>query len=196
MKDLDRNTAYELDGIAGKGNLREALNLSLQNIKDGLADEDTYFIAARIAFHLNEMQKAEQLLNSLLAMDPDHVHGWVLLGEIQKSQADLIRHEHSMKMAEELFPAAKESGLLNVTQPKSIIENKDAHQAQDEKGKGLSLDDTSFETVTFAEICISQGYFNKALKILKDLSARDPENRDLLQRIDDLESTMNRKPGT
>jgi tetratricopeptide (TPR) repeat protein len=196
MKVKDQNTAYQIDGIAGAGNSKEALSLCLQNIKDGLADEDTYFIAARIAFHINDMQKAEQLVSSLLAIDPDHIHGWVLLGEIHKAQADTIRHEHSMKMAEELFPSAKESGLLNLTPAKTVIVNEDSGQAQTEKGKGISPDDSSFETVTFAEICISQGYFNKALKILKDLSARDPENRDLIRRIDDLERKMDRKPGT
>ena len=178
-------TAYEIDEIGTKGQLQDALSMALDAIRGGAQDDDLFFIAASLAFQLGELDKAAQLISALLTRDPDHANGWLMFGKIFQARGDMIRAGHGRLMAENVFPAMK------VVEP-------DAHElaAIPEREERIreteqSAEEISFDTVTFAEICTRQGYFNKALKIYYDLLKKNPHDAELKRRIEDLNKRLN-----
>lgn len=179
-----KSSAFDIDTISRRGNLRQALDLALEAIKKGVVESDLYFIAADMAFQLGDLEKAEQLANNLLVLDPEHVKGWVLFGEIYTRKNDIIRADHARQMAEILFPAA--AGTTNEFDDFFKIDV-NAINAADKRKPEESLD---LDTITYADICASQGYYNKALKIYHDHLRRNPEDEELKKKIADIEKRL------
>ncbi len=108
---MDKNesvlSAYEIDEIGKRGKVQDALSLALEAIRSGVQDDDLYVIGASLAFQLGDLDKAGQLINALLARDPDHVNGWILFGKIHHAKGDIVRAGQGRSMAENLFPAPR-----------------------------------------------------------------------------------------
>jgi tetratricopeptide (TPR) repeat protein len=182
-EDRNSRSAFEIDQHGGAGSLREVLNLALMEIRSGSREADLFYLAARAAADLGDCSKAEQLLRHLLALDPEHLNGWVLFGRIYKQKGDLARSKYGMKRAEELFPALTEFDLLGDIKLPDLP--RPSKQATGDSGE-------VFETETYADICVKQGYLNKALKIYSDLKTRFPDNEGLSMKIDDVKKKMGR----
>lgn len=181
-----KSTAHSIDLVAQGGLLREALELALKVIDNGEADNDLYFVAADLAHKQGNLDDAARLINQLLIRDPEHVSGWVLFGRIFAAQKDLVRASQGRSRAENLFPALTGMG---------ICDDLPSAPAIGSRGRGhgsLSTEKLDFETMTFAEICVEQGYYNKALKIYNDLLAKDPGSDDIRARVADLAERLNR----
>lgn len=177
-------SAFDIGLISRRGNLRQALDLALEAIKKGVVDSDLYFIASDMAFQLGDLEKAEQLAGKLLILDPEHVKGWVLFGEIYSRKNDIIRAGHARQMALTLFPALAESGKefadffnMDINDIKIVTDQK--------SGENLN-----FDTITYADICASQGYYNKALKIYHDHLKKNPDDEELKKKIADIEKRL------
>ncbi len=177
-------SSYDIDQIARRGHLREALEISLNAIKTGVYQDDLFFIAADIAYQLGDLDKAAQLINRLLGADPEHINGWVLFGDIFSRKEDASRAAYGYQRAENLFPAMAELNREIVAAVKKKITIKTP------KKKEPAFSDHGFDTATFAGICVQQGYFNKALKIYYQLLKNDPENVQLKEKIRDLEKRL------
>jgi tetratricopeptide (TPR) repeat protein len=179
-------TAYGIDQLGRSGMMREALALALEAVQKGEDDGDLYFVAADLAYRLRELDKAAFLVNRLLAKDPEHIGGWVLFGNIFTARGDLIRAGYGRSRAEDLFPALAEMGILD-----DIPSGSEAGSR--ERGRrSLSAEELDFETMTFAEICVEQGYHNKALKIYSDLLEKDPGNDKIRSRVAELKKRLDR----
>jgi tetratricopeptide (TPR) repeat protein len=176
-------TPLDIDLIAKSGSLREALNLALKEIRAGAREIDLFYLAARIAFELGDLTKSEQLIKHLLAIDPEHLNGWVLFGKVFHQKGDLTRSNYGLRRAEEIFPDLSEQDLLG--ELKKDETRKIAGGAQ--RGTGHK---EIFETETYADICVKQGYLNKALKIYSDLREQYPDNAGLERKIDELKKKM------
>ncbi len=179
----DKNylSPFEIDQLGKSGDLREALNFALHEIREGSRDVQLYFLAATLAYDLGDIQKAEQLAKLLLAADPEHINGWLLFGRINRRKGDQARSAYGIGRAEEIFPALMEYDLLNnLREPKA--EKKNDYSA--------TSDPSSFETRTFADICIKQGYYNKALKIYNELSEKMPDDPEIGQKIEEIKRKM------
>ena len=184
----DRNdsifSAYEIDEIGRRGKVQDALFLALEAIRSGVQDNDLFVIGASLAYQLGDLNKAAQLVNALLARDPDHVNGWILFGQINRSKGDIVRANYGRSMAENLFPAIKEMEIV-INDPGSVSATADPVGPKEPPGENIS-----FDTMTFAEICTRQGYYNKALKIYHDLLKKNPHDSELKRRIDDLNKRL------
>ena len=178
--------AYDIDQIGKKGRLKEALDQALQAIRQGVYDDDLFFIAADLAYRLGDMDKAAQLIERLLARDPEHVNGWVLFGQIHEQREDMARADYGRMQAESLFPGLREIDLEG-----NKVEDltPDVSEIERETSSDQRID---FDTMTFAEICAEQGYHNKALKIYYDLLEKDPQNENLKRRIEELNKRLNK----
>jgi tetratricopeptide (TPR) repeat protein len=180
------SVVYDIDQIGKKGKLQEALDQALQAIRQGLYEDDLFFIAADLAYQLGDLDKAAQLINRLLARDPEHVNGWILFGQIHEQRQDIARASYGRLRAENLFP-----GLREIDFDGQAVEERapSANETGLETPSDRRID---FDTLTFAEICAEQGYYNKALKIYYDLLEKDPQNEDLRRRIDELNRRLNK----
>jgi tetratricopeptide (TPR) repeat protein len=176
-------TPFDIDQLGKSGSLREALNLALKEIRAGARDIDLFYIAAMVAFELGDLAKTEQLLKHLLALDPEHLSGWVLFGKVYHKKGDQARASYGLKRAEELFPALAGQDLLD------NLGKQDGKQAMKSVGTSTNVKEI-FETETYADICVKQGYLNKALKIYSDLIVQFPDNPGLAQKIDELKKKM------
>jgi len=183
----NRTSAFDIDLISRRGNLRQALDLALEAIKKGVLETDLYFIAADMAFQLGDLDKAEQLANTLLVLDPEHVKGWVLFGDIYTRKNDIIRANHARQMALTLFPglggfSGEEDDFfkMDINKVKIVINRKPEEKI-------------SFDTITYADICARQGYYNKALKIYHDHLKRNPDDSELKKKIADIEKRLVKK---
>jgi tetratricopeptide (TPR) repeat protein len=177
-------SSFDIDEISKRGNLRHALDLALEAIKEGVFETDLYLVAADMAFRLGDLDKAEQLTNRLLVLDPEHVKGWLLFGEIYTKKNDIIRAGHTRQMAETLFPALAKVDVES--ERSSDEENCDDGDKKDRPPReGLS-----FDTITYADICARQGYYNKALKIYQDHLKKNPDNEELKKKIADIEKRI------
>jgi tetratricopeptide (TPR) repeat protein len=176
---------FEIDQLSKSGSVREALNLALKEIRAGSRESDLFYLAARLAFEIEDLGKSEQLVKHLLALDPEHLSGWVLFGRIHRMRGDLARSNYAFQRAQELFPALSEYDLL------------DDLKAQEMPRTGLSsgmatISREIFETETYADICVKQGYFNKALKIYTDLREKFPDNAGIQRKIEETKKKMGR----
>jgi tetratricopeptide (TPR) repeat protein len=180
------SSPFDIDQMSKTGALREALNSALSAVRAGAKDPDLFYISAKIAYELGDMQKAEQLIAILLAADPEHINGWLLFGRIFHRKGDLARSGYGLKRAEEIFPAFFEIGIQNIA--REIATPKKAESAV----SGSTTLDPNFETETFADICVKQGYYNKALKIYGELKDKNPQEKRFELKIDEVKKKMGR----
>ena len=186
IDDKSASIAYDIDQIAKNGELREALDQALQAIRQGLHEDDLFFIAADIAYQLGDLDKAAQLIDRLLARDPEHISGWILFGQIHEHKEDIARANYGRLQAESLFPGLREIDFDgNAIEEQTPVVNKTERTTSSDRR-------IDFDTITFAEICAEQGYYNKALKIYYDLLEKDPQNEDLKRRIEELNRRVNK----
>lgn len=186
IDDKPTSIAYEIDQIGRNGRLREALDQALQAIRHGLYENDLFFVAADIAFQLGDLDKAAQLIDRLLARDPEHINGWILFGQIHGQRKDIARADYGRLQAESLFPGLREIDINYDTIEEQTPANSETEQRRSSNQR------IDFDTMTFAEICAKQGYHNKALKIYYDLLEKDPQNEDLKKRIEELNKRLNK----
>jgi tetratricopeptide (TPR) repeat protein len=172
---------FEIDQLGKSGDLREALNFALHEIREGSRDIQLYFLAATLAYDLGDIQKSEQLVRLLLSADPEHLNGWLLFGRIHYRKGDQARAAYGISRAKELFPVLAEFNILNdlkTIEPSNNVEN------------ATTADAMSFDTRTFADICVKQGYYNKALKIYSELREKRPDDPEIGQKIDEIKRKM------
>lgn len=180
------STAYDVDQIAKNGMLQEALDQALQAIRQGLHEDDLYMVAAGLAFQLGDLDKAAQLIDRLLASDPEHINGWILFGQIHRQKQDITRADYGRLQAESLFPGLSEIDFDGNAAGEKVTAFNAVEPAASSEQR------IDFDTMTFAEICAEQGYYNKALKIYYDLLEKDPQNMDLKRRIEELNKRLNK----
>jgi tetratricopeptide (TPR) repeat protein len=178
--------AYDIDQIGKNGRLKEALDQALQAIREGLYEDDLFFIAANMAYRLGDLDKAAQLIDRLLARDPEHINGWILYGRIYRHKKDIARADYGRLQAENLFPGLREIDFNSnaVKEPTPVASRMEQNRLSEQR--------IDFDTLTFAEICAGQGYYNKALKIYHDLLEMDPQNENLKRRIEELNKRLNK----
>jgi len=185
--DVEDKTSYspfEIDQIGANGTLRDALDFALREIRAGKRDGGLFYVAAKMAYELNDLSKSEQLVNHLLALDPEQLNGWLLLGKICQRRGDAARYNYAIGRIEEIFPAIEE---LNLHDKFGILDLKDGRYND---GNGDDARSPNIETETYADICVKQGYFNKALKIYTELRGYDSENDQLNRKIEELKKKM------
>ena len=170
--------AYEADQLRQQGRLREAFHIALEGIRAGVCESELFYVASRIALELGNAQKAWQLVNRLLAIDPGHINGWILFGRIHAARDDSVRVGYAKERSRELFSALYEHDL--------VCGNDDPEYPARPKTAKISDHDTYFNTLTFADLCVKQGHLTKALEIYRDLLEQDPANQDLRRTVEEL----------
>ena len=172
----------DLEYIARQDRMREALNVALRSIRAGVYEQDLLYIAADIAFSLGDLDKSEQIVRRLLMLTPESLAGWSLFGKIRYRKDNILRANRKFNRAKVYSSRSSRVGFATIEVTGDMAA----------KNIKKTSPEVSFDTITFAEICTKQGYYNKALKIYYDLLQKNPENDDLKQRIKDLEKRLGR----
>ncbi|UCC78382.1 MAG: tetratricopeptide repeat protein [Candidatus Zixiibacteriota bacterium] len=175
---------FTIDPISRQGMLQDALDLALEAIKNGSFETDLYFFAADMAYRTGDIHKAEQLIDRLLALDPDHVEGWTLFGDIHNRINNIAGNLDAHHITETLVPdlTAEEIKTFNFFKN---MDNKSKDGKIEEPKESLN-----FDTITYADICARQGYYNKALKIYQDHLKKNPHDEGLKKKIADIEKRL------
>lgn len=178
--DHEIQAAGAIDRLGRSGRPEEAYSMALQAIRDGRADDELLYIAADLAWRLKDTGRAYRLVKALLERDSDHLNGWILFGRICEEKGDEVRVRHARSVAQGLFPALREV----LSEEETIAgEAGPGEMAADSEPVDREI---SFDTMTFAEICMRQGYYNKALKIYYDLLQKNPHDPELKRRIEEV----------
>jgi hypothetical protein len=87
-------------------------------------------------------------------------------------------------MAETLFPA-----LAKIDSEAARLPDEKNREDEDKKDRP-PREGLNFDTITYADICARQGYYNKALKIYQDHLKKNPDNEELKKKIADIEKRI------
>lgn len=235
--------AYQAMKLLDSGDAQGAVKICIDAIGQFGDSRNCYLVKARAHIEMEEYGFAEEALQGVLRLDPEHPAAWAMLGEVYYRLGNEAKMDYCRNRLETIFPVLKEileaedeeDEVLGEDEiqeeieeipeiPESIVplEDLDVHDqkppvddegfrkvSDEEIGSShakeagnpkrvadvSSLKSEMFETPTFADICLQQGKFDKALGIYKKLLEKDPENfiynekvKYIIQRLEENES--------
>jgi tetratricopeptide (TPR) repeat protein len=230
--------AYQAMKLLEAGDSQGAIKKCVDAISQYGDNRNCYLVKARVHIEQEEYGFAEEALQNVLRLDPEHPAAWAMLGEVYFRLGRETKMEYCRNRLEDLFPALTEEAEpeeieaddlepvdevesaddgveaeseavstdeamssqssfdddmakpVNETagsiideslEPKQAIDDVGEFHKQQEKAGGLKTE--LFETATFADICISQGKYEKALQIYQRLLEADPDNERYKEKI-------------
>jgi len=224
--------AYQAMKILESGDNIGAIKKCIEAISRHGSNRNLCLVKARAHIEMEEYGFAEEALQSVLQLDPEHPAAWAMMGEVYFRLGKESKVDYCRARLESIFPSLtenpdqveieseiedetaavqsvedvppdssqsivpledldkeseepnlSESGLDTIAgdsgTDRSINPDQDIENA-DHKGV---LKSELFETATFADICINQGKYEKALKIYKRLLNNDPDNAKYKEKI-------------
>ena len=229
--------AYLAMKLLQEGDGQSAIQKCIEAIERFGDNRNCYLVKARAHIESEEYGFAEDALQNVLRLDPEHPAAWAMMGEVYYRLGKETKVDYCRSRLESIFPALAETFLVESddeeageeqpggdgfegdsdiepeamvkteTKPasgsesivplenveedlsKHIIDDNGLNEATredseysddtpaDQLEKLSGLKSEMFETATFADICINQGKYEKALKIYEGLLLNDPENR-------------------
>jgi len=101
--------AFEAMKLLETEEFRQAISRCSEAIATFGLNRNCLLIKARAHIHLEEYGFAEDALNSVLQLDPEHPAAWAMLGEVYFRQGKSTRLEYCKARLESIFPALAES---------------------------------------------------------------------------------------
>lgn len=222
--------AYQAMKLLESGDKSGAIQKCIEAVEQHGDNRNCYLVKARAHIEQEEYGFAEDALQNVLRLDPEHPAAWAMMGEVYYRLGKETKVEYCRSRLESIFPALAETFVdvddvesddegVEVDEPDEVeeskssdvyteveleapeikaesssekppvtdesivpLENLDKEETkQNQAGDGLKSE--LFETATFADICISQGKFEKALKIYETLIQNDPENETYKEKV-------------
>ena len=226
--------AYQAMKLLETGDSQGAIKRCVDAIALFGDNRNCYLVKARVHIEQEEYGFAEEALQNVLRLDPEHPAAWAMLGEVYFRLGRETKMEYCRNRLEDLFPVLTENAeaeALDTEEMESndsdelsddsdeathtdeaitsqstsgnveskpspeesgsiIDESLEPKQAFDDSGGILQQHDKAgglktelFETATFADICISQGKYEKALNIYQRLLQAEPDNEKYKEKI-------------
>ncbi len=175
------------DAYRRHGNLKEALEVC----KKGLQKHASYTLAqvvlGRILREQGKITEAADEFKMVLEIDPDNLLAHNLLGSIYLEKKDFQAAIEEFQKVLTLNPDDEDAQKeLKVAIEKAAGENQ-GHQTDSKKenipeSKAATVKEST-ATLTLAELYLKQGHFDKAIEVLQELLADDPQNLMLRQKL-------------
>lgn len=175
------------DAYRKAGRIREAIALC----QDGLGRYPHYFTARLILAKalIADLREDEALaeLTVLVKQSPDDVQCHRLLADLHRRRGNPDRAIQHLERVAVLDRADREAratlDLLRGSEPPG-------------QGLGRLLEDETFVTATFGNLCLRQGLLDDAAQIFVRLLRKDPENREARERLEEtLRARIQRRKG-
>jgi len=180
------------DAYRKNGQLDEAIAI----LEEGIGKYPDYAIAhvilGKCYFDKGATERAKVEFEKVLELDPENMVALKMLG-------DILSAEGKKKEALEYYRKLISIDPTNKEVSKIISEMEGEFEA-----KELSLEDTEkirdqrpkeLATMTLAGIYAAQGYYNKALKIYREILSREPDNKEAQNMVDKLETLVESSEG-
>ncbi len=207
--------AFRAMELLKAGDKIRAINLCHKALDDFGPNGNLFLVKARAHLELGDAGFAEDALLKLLHEDPEHPAGWAMLGEVYFRQERTLKVEYCRRRLAQIFPAFSDYIKANEDSIGAPVENQrkgdtgithvpieeldssgmvpldDLRGASSNEGIGEeSSAGDIFETSTFAEICLAQGKYEKALEIYRNLLKHNPENETYISKVNMLQSRL------
>jgi tetratricopeptide (TPR) repeat protein len=151
---------------------------------------------------------ARACFEHILALDPedrDIRRRLNEVGDLRRSETPVSHNEPELGPAEPVrrgptvepnagrVPAQDVDTIIVHPQPAESLDDEEFEGAPITLGDASESTDDEIATMTLADIYATQGYTDKALRIYREVSRRQPDNQDLLRKIAALESRAERR---
>lgn len=175
------------DAYRKNGQIDEAIGLCEKGLERYPDYASARVILAKCFYDKGATERARDEFARVLEIDPDNMvarkyMGEILLGEDRKEEAA----EHLRRLLSIDPTNAEASRILEEIEAKfqvKEIDLSDKKQVRDERPGELA-------TMTLAGIYAAQGYYNKALKIYRDILEREPGNDEVQGMVDKLQTLL------
>ncbi len=217
--------AYQAMKLLEDGDNSGAIQKCIDTIERFGDNRNCFLVKARAHIEQEEYGFAEDALQNVLRLDPEHPAAWAMMGEVYYRLGKETKVEYCRNRLESIFPALAESFVVDeedegedinpememepaseesdeeipINEPDLEVEQIKTNSDESEESivplENLDKEETKqnppkdglrselFETATFADICISQGKYAKALKIYEGLLHNDPDNETYKQKV-------------
>jgi tetratricopeptide (TPR) repeat protein len=167
-------------------------------------------VLSQIYIDAGDIAAAEKALQVILSQSPDDLESKILLNSLARStshpvteaqgQAAVIGGREIEKVNDELFPGDEAEEPIELEDAEileELVEEENAedlfiYQEQADKGdlsfflSGGRKADDPLNTITLAELYVSQGFLKRALTIYREMLEADPDNMELKRRLVEL----------
>lgn len=167
------------------GLLDDALEIATRGVQTHSAFCPGYTVLGRIQAQRGELSAAAGAFEKALLIEPQNLTALKGLAKVRMHQGDRGRALTLVQRAVSLSPddAAAQKMLAALAAspptPAAVVPTKPAGSAE----PAAAPVDEPISTATIAEIYIRQGFFNRALKVYRDLLAADPHNDEIRQKL-------------
>jgi len=254
--------AYEAMKLLDSDRFHDAIDKCHKALDRFGSNRNCYLVKARAHIHQEEYGFAEQALQAVLQIDPEHPAAWVMLGEVyfrlgHESKVDYCRSRlenifpaliefleqaeesadaiDETELGEEVYddrgisgqtrqddenrlsvesepdmPSEQSTDIMAEDKDESIVPLEDINRGtlkhndldegseisgkdENESGQVNVIKPDIFETATFADICFSQGKYDKAIQVYRKLLDNDPDNATYKEKLRIIESKMGLK---
>lgn len=175
------------DAYRKNGQIDEAIELCEKGLERYPEYASARVILGKCFYDKGATERARDEFARVLDIDPDNMvarkyMGEILLGEDRKEEAA----EHLRRLLSIDPTNAEASRILEEIEAKfqvKEIDLSDKKQVRDERPGELA-------TMTLAGIYAAQGYYNKALKIYRDILEREPGNDEVQSMVEKLQTLL------
>jgi len=180
------------DAYRKNGQLDEAIAI----LEEGIGKYPDYAIAhvilGKCYFDKGATERAKVEFEKVLELDPENMVALKMLGDILSAEGKKKEALEYYRKLISIDPTNKEvSKLINEMEGEfeaKELSLEDTEKIRDQRPKELA-------TMTLAGIYAAQGYYNKALKIYREILSKEPDNKEAQNMVDKLETLVESSEG-
>jgi tetratricopeptide (TPR) repeat protein len=169
-----------------------AITLAQQRLNHHPGDMDAWFVIASCWVNMEKITEASEILQQLEQI----INGW---SQLYQSLGDSFHRKGLIQEATRLYRKAlmmnSDSRSREELSAKIALLEKDFHPdeiAADNQVSDIEQISSDFHTITLAELYIKQGHLTMARDVLKKIIIRDPQNINVLKKLEYVETLMDK----
>ena len=167
------------------------IDKAVELLEEGIEKHPDYasahVILGKCFYDKGATERAKTEFERVLELDPENMVALKFLGDILLAEGKKDEAAEYYKKLLAIDPSNEDVGkaLKDLTEEFNVkeLDVEDSERVRDERPRQLA-------TMTLAGIYAAQGYYNKALKIYREILEKEPENREALDMIEKLQSIV------
>lgn len=207
----EKDQLVSLEKLYKEKNYEEFLSLSEKLIHEFPDSFQIKLLYGKVLIELNRLSEAEELLKELIQAFPDNINLLLELGNLYSKLNDYdksfeyynkilfldpfnLRAKESIKKVNEIINITSEGNQTQETEENEVPDLKiEVEEREESEEKIIEGEDSDFVTESAAELYLSQGLFEEALKIYEQLYSLNKEEAFLLKINEVKKKRLNQK---